>query len=65
MTPGWHVGDTHGAVYFFREGGGGFHSEMRIYPAKGVASVVLVNSTGFNSIGFLNRDDRVFLELRQ
>lgn len=66
MTLGWHIGETHGVVYFFKEGGGGgFHSEMRIYPAKGVASVVLANSTGFNSTGFLNRFDRAFLEPRQ
>lgn len=66
MTPGWHIGETHGAVYFFKEGGGGgFHCEMRIYPTKGVASVVLVNSTGFDSTGLLNRVDRTFLEPRQ
>ena len=66
MTPGWHVGETHGVAYFFKEGGGGgFHCEMRIYPAKGVASVVMVNSTGFNSTNFLNRIDRTFLEPRQ
>ena len=65
MTLGWHIGETHGAVYFFKEGGGGgFHSEMRIYPVKGVASVVLANSTGFNSTRFLNRVDRTFFERR-
>ena len=66
MTPGWHVGETHGVAYFFKEGGGGgFRCEMRIYPAKGVASVVMVNSTGFNSTKFLNHIDRTFLEPRQ
>jgi D-alanyl-D-alanine carboxypeptidase len=66
MTPGWHVGETHGAAYFFKEGGGGgFHSEMRIYPTRGIATVVLANSTEFSSTGFLNRVDRTFLESRQ
>lgn len=66
MTLGWHIGETNGAAYFFKEGGGGgFHSEMRIYPAKGIASVVMVNSTEFNSTKFLNRVDRIFLETRQ
>jgi CubicO group peptidase (beta-lactamase class C family) len=65
MTTGWHMGDTHGAGYFFKEGGGGgFHCEMRIYPTRGLASVVLANSTGFNSTGLLNRVDRVLLEPR-
>ncbi|MCM2359840.1 MAG: beta-lactamase family protein [Geobacteraceae bacterium] len=62
MTLGWHVGDLNGTAYFFKEGGGGgFHGEMRLYPAKGIASVVMVNSTVFNSTRFLNRVDRKFL----
>lgn len=66
MTPGWHVGETHGVAYFFKEGGGGgFHCEMRIYPTRGIATVVLANSTEFSSTGFLNHVDRTFLESRQ
>ena len=66
MTPGWHVGETHGVAYFFKEGGGGgFHSEMRIYPSRGIATVVLANSTEFGSTRFLNRVDRTFVESRQ
>ena len=62
MTLGWHIGETNRVSYFFKEGGGGgFHSEMRIYPTKGIASVVMVNSTEFNSTKFLNRVDRAFL----
>lgn len=66
MTLGWHIGETDGAAYFFKEGGGGgFHSEMRIYPTKGIASIVLVNSTEFNSTKFLNRVDRAFFGSKQ
>lgn len=62
MTPGWHIGETGGVTYFFKEGGGGgFHCEMRVYPAQGVASVVMANSTGFNSTRLMNRVDRAFL----
>ncbi len=65
MTLGWHMGETRGLVYFFKEGGGGgFHSEMRLYMTKGIASVVMVNSTEFNSTRFLNRVDGAFLESR-
>ena len=65
MTLGWHIGTTSGTAYFFKEGGGGgFHSEMRLYPMKGIASVVMVNSTEFDSSRFLNRVDSVFLEPR-
>jgi CubicO group peptidase (beta-lactamase class C family) len=65
MTLGWHVGEANGLVYYFKEGGGGgFQSEMRIYPTKGIASVVMVNRTNFNSTQFLNRLDAVFLRTR-
>lgn len=65
MTPGWHVGETHGVTYSFKEGGGGFHCEMRIYPTREIATVVLANSTEFSSTGLLNRVDRTFLEARR
>ena len=59
MTLGWHVGEADGERYLFKEGGGGgFHAEMRIYPERGVATVVMVNNTDFDSTSFLNRVDR-------
>jgi D-alanyl-D-alanine carboxypeptidase len=65
MTLGWHIGETHGTAYFFKEGGGGgFHSEMRLYPTMRIASVVMVNGTEFNSTKFLHRADIAFFELR-
>jgi D-alanyl-D-alanine carboxypeptidase len=61
MTLGWHIGEVNGVVYYFKEGGGGgFHCEMRLYPSLGIASVVMVNDTQFNSSQFLNRVDAVF-----
>jgi D-alanyl-D-alanine carboxypeptidase len=63
MTLGWHTGETDAELYFFKEGGGaGFHSEMRLYLSQGIASVVMVNSTRFNSTEFLNRFDRAFID---
>lgn len=61
MTLGWHVSSEDGVRYFFKEGGGGgFHCEMRIYPAQSVASVVLSNSTEFDVDGFLSTADKEF-----
>jgi D-alanyl-D-alanine carboxypeptidase len=62
MTLGWHIGESNDSRYFFKQGGGGgFHSEMRIYYNSGIASVVMTNSTTFNSTGFLNQADREFI----
>jgi D-alanyl-D-alanine carboxypeptidase len=61
MTLGWHVARANHTAYFFKEGGGGgFHCEMRLYGAKGIGSVVMVNSTQFSSTKFLNRVDAAF-----
>ena len=63
MTLGWHIGDADGEPYLFKEGGGGgFHAEMRIYPDRGIGSVVMVNNTEFDSTTFLDRVDRPFLD---
>lgn len=65
MTLGWHVGESQGITFLYKEGGGGgFHSEMRIYPRHGIATIVMANSTNFNSTRFLNRIDPAFFESR-
>ena len=66
MTLGWHVSKLQGNRFFFKEGGGaGYHSEMRLYPAKGIGSIVMVNKTLFNSKKFLNQVDLEFLKNRK
>lgn len=62
MTSGWHIGDLNGLRYFYKEGGGaGFHSEMRIYPSAGLASVIMTGRTSFNSRNELSRIDLNFI----
>ncbi|MFC1907362.1 serine hydrolase domain-containing protein [Chloroflexota bacterium] len=62
MTLGWHIGNLDGIKYFFKEGGGGgFHSEMRLYPEHKIASIIMVNKTSFNSNQFLSTLDREFV----
>jgi D-alanyl-D-alanine carboxypeptidase len=62
MTLGWHIGKVHSTAYFFKEGGGGgFHCEMRLYRTKAIGSVVMVNSTQFDTTRFLNGVDATFL----
>ena len=46
-TLGWHRGMLSGVEYYGKPGGGpGFQSNMRIYPANGIATVWLANETG-------------------
>ena len=62
MTLGWHIGELNGVGYFYKEGGGaGFHSEMRVYPAVGLASVIMTNRTSFNSRKQLSNIDKNFI----
>jgi CubicO group peptidase (beta-lactamase class C family) len=62
MTLGWHVGELDGRPYYFKEGGGaGFHCEMRMYPERGLASVIMANRTSLNTNKFLSRLDKEFI----
>jgi D-alanyl-D-alanine carboxypeptidase len=63
MTLGWHVGVLGGAQYFYKEGGGaGYHSGMRVYPTRGLASVIMTNQTSFNSRRQLSTIDKMFFD---
>lgn len=62
MTLGWHIGNNKGVRFFFKEGGGGgFHSEMRVYPQQKIASVIISNNTSYGVKRFLNSVDSEFL----
>jgi D-alanyl-D-alanine carboxypeptidase len=63
MTGGWHVRSWGGLTVLYKEGGGGgFHGEMRIYPERGIGSVIMANGTEFGATAALDRVDAVFLE---
>ena len=63
MTLGWHIDKLNGVTYYYKEGGGaGFHCEMRIYPEKDLASVIMTNKTSFNSRDILSELDENFVE---
>lgn len=62
MTLAWHVGKNSLGTYYFKEGGGaGFHCEMRIYPDRSIASIVMLNRTMFNTKDFLDTQDSLYL----
>lgn len=66
MTLGWHVGNTAGVPFFYKEGGGGgFHCMMRVYPVPGIGTVVMTNATGFDVRRLLDAVDASFIRSRQ
>jgi D-alanyl-D-alanine carboxypeptidase len=62
MCLGWFTGQLHGIKYFAHAGGGGgYYCEIRMYPEKGIGSVLMFNRTGMTDERFLDRLDRYFL----
>ncbi|HJY35748.1 MAG TPA: serine hydrolase domain-containing protein, partial [Vicinamibacterales bacterium] len=58
MTLGWHVGATGRQRFYFKEGGGGgFHSLMRLYPERGIGTVVIANATRVDVHALLDQVD--------
>jgi D-alanyl-D-alanine carboxypeptidase len=46
-TLGWHRGRLEGIAYFGKPGGGpGFHSNIRLYPERGIATAWFINHMG-------------------
>ncbi|WP_296700595.1 serine hydrolase [Algoriphagus sp.] len=61
MCLGWFKGKLAGKDYFCHAGGGGgYYSEIRIYPALHLGSVIMLNSSGM-------KDDRIldYLDIEQ
>jgi CubicO group peptidase (beta-lactamase class C family) len=62
MTPGWFAGSVHGHPYRCHAGGGGgFYSEIRLYPTLDRASYLLLNRSGFSDRRLLDRLDGPWL----
>ena len=65
MTLGWHIGDLDATRFFYKEGGGGgFHCMMRVYPKKGIGTVVMTTATGFDVRRLLDTVDASFIPSR-
>lgn len=63
MCLSWFTGNLNGNKYFTHAGGGGgFYCEIRIYPDKGIGSVIMFNRTGMSDERFLDKVDRHFFE---
>ncbi len=62
MCLSWYTGLLNGIRYFTHAGGGGgYYCELRIYPEKGVGSVIMFNRTGMTDERFLDKVDRLVI----
>jgi hypothetical protein len=63
MCLSWFKGSLQGNTYYCHAGGGGgYYSEIRIYPKAGCASLVIFNRTGVSDERFLDKLDRFYFE---
>lgn len=61
---GWFTGNLNGRRYVSHAGGGGgFYSEIRVYPELDLASLLLTNITGFSDQRMLNHFDPLVLNI--
>ena len=59
-TLGWVIGETNGATYFGKQGGGlGFHGNLRYYPSLGIGTALLINSAEVSAGPIDGRSDEL------
>jgi len=62
MCLSWFSGQLYGNQYFAHAGGGGgYYCEIRVYPDKGIGSVIMFNRTGMTDERFLDKLDKYAL----
>ena len=63
MCMSWFKGNLNGLEYFTHAGGGGgYYSEIRVYPGINLGSLIMFNRTGMTDERFLDKVDKYFLE---
>lgn len=66
MCLSWFTGILNGSRYFTHAGGGGgYYVEIRLYPEKGLGSVVFFNRTGMSDERFLDKLDGFYIGTRK
>ncbi|MCC3153593.1 serine hydrolase domain-containing protein [Hymenobacter sp. BT770] len=65
MCLAWFRGQLQGHEYFAHAGGGGgYYCELRIYPAKEMGSVLMMNRTGFKDERYLDNLDKFLIYMQ-
>jgi CubicO group peptidase (beta-lactamase class C family) len=63
MCLSWFKGELNGTTYFAHAGGGGgYYSELRIYPSLGYGSVISFNRSGMTDERILDKFDKHFID---
>jgi hypothetical protein len=63
MTLSWFSGSLNDTKFYTHAGGGGgYYCEIRLYPEKKMASVIMFNRTGVSKENCLNDIDIFFLD---
>lgn len=63
MCLSWFNGQLNGKEYFAHAGGGGgYYCEIRIYPNKGIGSVIMFNRTGMSDERYLDKLDKYIIK---
>ncbi|NMM47612.1 2'-5' RNA ligase family protein [Marinigracilibium pacificum] len=63
MCLSWFKGALLGYDYYCHAGGGGgYYSEIRIYPSLNLGSIIFFNRTGMTDERFLNKPDEIYIQ---
>jgi D-alanyl-D-alanine carboxypeptidase len=63
MCFAWFTAQLNGNRYYAHAGGGGgYYCEIRLYPDKGIGSVIFFNRTGMDDERFLDKLDPFYLK---
>ena len=65
MSLSWFIGKLNDQRYCAHAGGGGgFYCEIRLYPEKGIGSIIMFNRSGMTNESFLDKLDKFYFESR-
>ena len=63
MCLSWFAGQLNGNKYFDHAGGGGgYYCEIRLYPDKGIGSVIFFTRTGMSDERVLDKVDKLYFD---
>jgi D-alanyl-D-alanine carboxypeptidase len=66
MALSWYTGQLNGHRYVAHAGGGGgYYTELRLYPDLGIGSLIMYNRSGMRDVRALDKTDAYFIPLNE